>query len=55
MYAHFVSTTGLYEGDDVRVLGVNVGTVEKIEPGENDAKVTCTSTTTCVYPLMRKL
>lgn len=40
VYAHFVSTTGLYEGDDVRVLGVNVGTVEKIEPGENDAKVT---------------
>ncbi|MDH6679635.1 phospholipid/cholesterol/gamma-HCH transport system substrate-binding protein [Rhodococcus sp. LBL1] len=40
VYANFVSTTGLYEGDDVRVLGVKVGTVKKIEPGENDAKVT---------------
>lgn len=40
VYAHFASTTGLYEGDDVRVLGVKVGTIDKIEPGENDARVT---------------
>ncbi len=41
---HRVCTLRLHDGslrgDDVRVLGVNVGTVEKIEPGENDAKVT---------------
>ncbi|MCA1004948.1 MCE family protein [Rhodococcus hoagii] len=40
VYAHFVSTTGLYEGDDVRVLGVKVGKIDKIEPSDSDAKVT---------------
>ncbi len=37
--AHFVSTTGLYEGDVVRVLGVNVGKVTKIEPRDRDTYV----------------
>ncbi|MGG7101859.1 MCE family protein [Rhodococcus sp. 24CO] len=37
--AHFVSTTGLYEGDVVRVLGVNVGKVTKIEPRDQDTYV----------------
>lgn len=37
--AHFISTTGLYEGDVVRVLGVNVGKVTKIEPGDRDTYV----------------
>ncbi|MCD2106057.1 MCE family protein [Rhodococcus erythropolis] len=37
--AHFESTTGLYEGDVVRVLGVNVGEVTKIEPRDRDTYV----------------
>lgn len=37
--AQFSSTTGLYAGDDVRVLGVNVGKVESIEPQGDDARV----------------
>lgn len=37
--AQFSSTTGLYEGDDVRVLGVTVGKVKKIEPQGDDARV----------------
>ncbi|NMM82960.1 mammalian cell entry protein [Rhodococcus sp. SRB_17] len=37
--AHFTSTTGLYEGDEVRVLGVNVGKVTKIEPRDRDTYV----------------
>ncbi|SNT50451.1 MCE family protein [Rhodococcoides kyotonense] len=38
--ARFSSTTGLYAGDDVRVLGVTVGKVESIDPQEADAVVT---------------
>lgn len=38
----FVSTTGLYAGDDVRVLGVNVGKVDKVEPGGDSSTVTMT-------------
>ncbi|MFD4367318.1 MCE family protein [Rhodococcus sp. NPDC058521] len=38
--AYFPSTTGLYEGDDVRVLGVSMGRVDKIEPGGDYSKVT---------------
>lgn len=30
--AHFTSTSGLYVGDEVRVVGVKVGTIEAIEP-----------------------
>ncbi|KAA0021936.1 MCE family protein [Antrihabitans cavernicola] len=37
---NFVSTTGLYAGDDVRVLGVKVGKVDKVEPGGDSTKVT---------------
>ena len=33
--AHFTRATGLYEGDEVRVLGVTVGTVDSIEPGRH--------------------
>lgn len=40
--AVFVSTAGLYEGDVVRVLGVNVGKVTKIEPRERDTYVEMT-------------
>lgn len=38
--AQFSSTTGLYAGDDVRVLGVDVGTVTKIDPRGDEATVT---------------
>lgn len=38
--ARFSSTTGLYAGDDVRVLGVTVGRIESIDPQEEDAVVT---------------
>ncbi|PND49545.1 MULTISPECIES: MCE family protein [Rhodococcus] len=37
--AEFVSTSGLYEGDDVRVLGVSVGTITRIEPGDDLVRV----------------
>ncbi len=30
--AYFAATTGLYAGDDVRVLGVRVGTIDSVEP-----------------------
>lgn len=38
--AQFSSTTGLYAGDDVRVLGVNVGKVRSIDPHGDEATVT---------------
>ncbi|MDF3307222.1 MCE family protein [Rhodococcus sp. T2V] len=38
--AYFPATTGLYTGDDVRVLGVKVGTIDSIEPGADFARVT---------------
>ena len=38
--AYFANTNGLYTGDEVRILGVAVGTVEAIEPQPNAAKVT---------------
>ncbi len=40
VYAEFVSTSGLYEGDDVRVLGVSVGRITDIEPGDDLVRVT---------------
>ena len=38
--AYFANTNGLYTGDEIRILGVAVGTVEKIEPQPSAAKVT---------------
>ncbi|MCX5043360.1 MCE family protein [Aldersonia sp. NBC_00410] len=38
--AHFTGATGLYPGDDVRVLGVKVGKVDDISPGEDSTTVT---------------
>ena len=38
--AYFANTNGLYVGDEVRVLGVAVGTVDRIEPQPDAAKVT---------------
>ncbi len=40
--AFFANTNGLYTGDEVRILGVAVGTVESIEPQPDAAKVTFT-------------
>src|SRR6201996_2364572 len=38
--AYFTNTNGIYTGDEIRILGVAVGTVEQIEPQPNAAKVT---------------
>lgn len=40
--AYFANSNGLYTGDEVRILGVAVGTVESIEPQLDSAKVTFT-------------
>ncbi|MEV6068854.1 MCE family protein [Nocardia sp. NPDC052001] len=40
--AYFPSTTGLYAGDDVRVLGVKIGRIDSIEPGKDRATVKLT-------------
>ena len=39
---YFTSAVGLYPGDDVRVVGVPVGTIDSIEPRATDVKVTMT-------------
>lgn len=38
--AYFATTTGLYNGDPVKVIGVNVGHITSITPREGDVKVT---------------
>jgi phospholipid/cholesterol/gamma-HCH transport system substrate-binding protein len=38
--AYFENSTGLFSGDDVRILGVPVGKVDKIEPQPEQVKVT---------------
>ncbi|PXX66955.1 phospholipid/cholesterol/gamma-HCH transport system substrate-binding protein [Nocardia tenerifensis] len=40
--AYFPSTSGLYQGDEVRVLGVHVGRIDSIEPGKERVKVEMT-------------
>ena len=40
--AHFPRTISVYEGSDVRVLGVPVGTVTRVEPTGTDVTVTMT-------------
>ncbi|MFD3707288.1 MCE family protein [Nocardia sp. NPDC058658] len=40
--AAFASTTGLYAGDEVRMLGVRIGTIDAIEPGEGRVQVRMT-------------
>jgi virulence factor Mce-like protein len=37
--AYFASTVGLYQGNSVRMLGVDMGTVTKVEPMGNQVKV----------------
>ncbi len=38
--AYFANTNGLYTGDEVRILGVAVGTIDRIEPQPDNARVT---------------
>ncbi|WP_194817108.1 MCE family protein [Nocardia sp. XZ_19_385] len=40
--AHFPSTSGLYVGDEIRVLGVQVGTIDSVEPGPEQVTVKMT-------------
>jgi phospholipid/cholesterol/gamma-HCH transport system substrate-binding protein len=37
---YFTSAVGLYPGDQVRILGVPVGTIDSIEPRPSDVKIT---------------
>jgi phospholipid/cholesterol/gamma-HCH transport system substrate-binding protein len=37
--AYFVNTNGLYVGDEIRILGLPVGKIDRIEPQPNQAKV----------------
>ncbi|HEY1841803.1 MAG TPA: MlaD family protein, partial [Mycobacterium sp.] len=37
---YFANSTGIYNGDDVVILGVPVGKVEKIEPEPDRVKIT---------------
>ncbi|MFI6638231.1 MCE family protein [Streptomyces sp. NPDC050504] len=37
--AYFPSATGVYEGSDLRILGVKVGTVDSVEPQGDEVKV----------------
>ncbi len=38
--AYFAESNGLFVGDEIRILGVAVGVVDKIEPQPTDSKVT---------------
>ena len=37
--AYFSSATGIYPGDDIRVVGVKVGTIESVQPQPNRARL----------------
>ncbi|MGV0044935.1 MCE family protein [Mycobacterium colombiense] len=38
--AYFENSNGIYQGDDVRILGIRVGGIEKIEPQPQRVKIT---------------
>ena len=38
--AYFANGTGIFPGDDVRILGVRVGEIEKIEAAPRQGKIT---------------
>jgi phospholipid/cholesterol/gamma-HCH transport system substrate-binding protein len=40
LVGYFTSAVGIYPGDDVRVLGVPIGSIESIEPRPTDVKIT---------------
>ncbi|OBK74456.1 MCE family protein [Mycobacterium sp. 1274761.0] len=42
LVGYFTSAVGIYPGDDVRVVGVPVGTIDSIEPRARDVKITMT-------------
>ena len=48
--AHFPRAISIYEGSDVRVLGVPVGTVTRVEPTGTDVAVTMTYDAEVVLP-----
>ncbi|CAA0079904.1 Uncharacterised protein [Mycolicibacterium vanbaalenii] len=39
---YFESAVGIYAGDQVRIVGVPVGTIDSVEPRANDVKITMT-------------
>ena len=39
LVAHFPRTVSLYEGSDLRVLGVSIGKVDKVTPSGTDVVV----------------
>jgi phospholipid/cholesterol/gamma-HCH transport system substrate-binding protein len=39
---YFTSAVGIYPGDDVRIVGVPVGSIDSISPRANDVKITMT-------------
>ena len=40
MVAYFTNSNGIFVGDDVRILGVAVGKIDKIEPQPERVKIT---------------
>ena len=48
--AHFPRTVSVYEGSDVRVLGVPVGTVDTVDALRHRREVTMRTTTRCKLP-----
>jgi ABC-type transporter Mla subunit MlaD len=38
--AFFTSATGIYPGDEVRVVGVKIGTIDAIEPAGSQTRMT---------------
>ncbi|WP_172826611.1 MlaD family protein, partial [Mycobacterium sp. 1423905.2] len=48
--AYFTSAVGIYPGDEVRILGVPVGTIDTIEPQPNDVKITMNVSTGVQIP-----
>src|SRR5690242_15108274 len=40
--AYFTNAVGLYPGDEVRIVGVPVGTIDSIEPRPSDVKIEMT-------------
>lgn len=47
---YFASAVGLYPGDQVRILGVPVGTIDTIEPRPSDVKITMSVSTDVKVP-----
>ena len=50
--AYFPTATAIYPGDEVRVSGVKVGTIDSIEPEGTQTKMTLRSTAASPCPPM---